>query len=396
MASPWWNREGLEVRDGRLQIVGRDAETLAREHGTPLYVFDSSRMEINLRRLQSALERAGVRHRLLYAFKANRQPELLARLRAMQDVGIDACSPNEVVGALDAGWAAEEISYTGTNLSRRDLDQILPHSLQLNLDSLSALEKIGVRCPGRSIGLRINPGVGAYSTRLTASGSKPTQFGIYPDQFEKALALARSHDLRVQGLHFHIGSGWLHDGLPVFHEAVRLAAEMARQIPEIETINVGGGIGVRLTESQRAPDLDAYAEGLATHLGPLDVTVLCEPGDFAVRDCGVFLVEAVGVDEKGGTNFVGVDAGFNAYCTPALYQDPQEVVHCRAADAPRTAIYTLAGHINEAKDLFSEDCRLPEVREGDVLALLNAGGYGPSMASEHCSRPHAHCLVLSR
>jgi len=394
MASPWWNREGLEVRGGCLQIVGHDAETIAREHGTPLYVFDASRTEVNLRNLQRALERAGVRHRLLYAFKANRQPAILARLREMADVGIDACSPNEVEAAIDAGWKAHEISYTGTNLSRRDLDRILPHPLQLNLDSLSALEKVGTRCPGRTIGLRINPGVGAYSTQLTSSGSKPTKFGIYPDQFEKALELARSHELRVQGLHFHIGSGWLHDELPVFHEAVRLAAEMARQIPEIEYINVGGGIGVRLIEAQRAPDLDAYADGLAGHLGPLDVTVVCEPGDFAVRDCGVFLVEAVGVDEKGGTTFVGVDAGFNAYCTAVLYRDPQEVVLCRGADAPATTTYTLAGHINEAKDLFAEDCALPEVREGDILALLNAGGYAPSMASEHCSRPHASCLVL--
>ena len=81
MAAPWWNRKGLEVRDGQLQFAGRDAESIAREHGTPLFVFDPSRMERNLRRLQKALEHAGVRHRLLYAFKANRQPTILARLR---------------------------------------------------------------------------------------------------------------------------------------------------------------------------------------------------------------------------------------------------------------------------------------------------------------------------
>jgi len=395
MTNPWWTREGFEARDGRLQIRGRDAEALAREHGTPLYVYDAARMEFKLRSLQSALERAGVRNRVLFALKANRHPAMLERLRAMGDIGIDACSPNEVAGALDAGWTAEEISYTGTNLSSRDLDRILAHPLQLNLDSLSALEKVGSRSPGRVIGLRVNPGVGAYSTRLTAAGNKPSKFGIYPDQFEKALELARSCDLQVRRLHFHIGSGWHHDALPVFHHAVELAAEMARRIPGIESVNVGGGLGVRLLESQRAADLDAYAAGLAKHLGPLDVTVVCEPGDFAVRDSGVFLVEVVGVDEKGGTTFIGVDAGFNAYCPPALYQDPQEVVLCRAADARTTTTYTVAGHINEAKDLFAEDCRLPEVREGDILALLNAGGYGPSMASEHCWRPHAGCLVLS-
>jgi len=97
MASPWWNRKGLEALDGRLQVIGRDAETLAREHGTPLYVFDASRMEIKLRNLQSALERAGVRHRVLYAFKANRQPAILARLREMEDVGID------ILAMLNAG-----------------------------------------------------------------------------------------------------------------------------------------------------------------------------------------------------------------------------------------------------------------------------------------------------
>ncbi|MBW2541557.1 MAG: diaminopimelate decarboxylase [Deltaproteobacteria bacterium] len=394
MASPWWSRDGLEVRDGRLHIAGHDAEEIAHEHGTPLYVYDSCRVEINLRRLADALERAGVRHRLLFAFKANRHPAILSRIRKMGNVGIDACSPNEVSAALEAGWQAEEISYTGTSLSRQDLDQILPHPLQLNIDSLSALEKVGSRCPGRTIGLRINPGVGEYSATPTASGTKPTKFGIYPDQFEQALEVARRHELHVRGIHFHMGSGWLHDELPVFHAAVCRAAEMARRITELEYVNVGGGIGVRLVESHRAPDLDAYAEGLAKHLNPLHTTVLCEPGDFAVRDGGVFLVEAVGVDVKGGTTFVGVAAGFNAFAIPVLYQDPQEVVLCRAADAPPALTCALAGHINEATDLLADECRLPEVREGDILALLNAGGYGPGLASHHCSRPHAARLAL--
>ncbi|MEE8537364.1 MAG: diaminopimelate decarboxylase [Acidobacteriota bacterium] len=394
MASPWWSRDGLEVRDGRLHIAGRDAEEVAREHGTPLYVFDSSRVETNFRRLAAALERADVRYRLLFAFKANRHPAILSRIRKMGNVGIDVCSPNEVSAALEAGWKAEEISYTGTSLSRQDLDQILPHPLHLNIDSLSALERIGSRCPGRTIGLRINPGVGDYSATLTSSGTKPTKFGIYPDQFEQALEVARRYELRVRGLHFHMGSGWLHDELPVFHDAVRRAAEMARRITELEYVNVGGGIGVRLAESHRAPHLDAYAEGLAKHLNPLNTTVICEPGDFAVRDGGVFLIEAVGVDVKGGTTFVGVAAGFNAFAIPVLYQDPQEVVLCRAADAPATLTCALAGHINEATDLFADECRLPEVREGDILALLNAGGYGPGLASHHCSRPHAACLAL--
>jgi diaminopimelate decarboxylase len=387
---PWWHREGLETVGGRLQLVGRDAEQLAREHGTPLYVYDTARVEANARRLQAAFDRAELRHQLLFALKASRHPDVLARLRSIGSVGIDACSPNEVDLALASGWRAEEISFTGTCLSPRDLARILPHPLRLNLDSLSAIRQVGERDPGRAIGLRLNPRVGAgYSETLAYAGDKPTKFGIYPDQLEQALEQARQHNLQVRGLHFHIGSGWLQQGLEQFLEAVQRIAEMARQIPYLDYINVGGGIGVRLQESEQPADLDAYAGGIARQLEPLGATVFVEPGAFLVQDAGVLLVEVVCIDEKGGSTFVGVDCGLNVYGSIAYYHYAQEVVLCRAADAPPDLTCTVAGHINEAIDLFSEDCRLPEVREGDVLALLNTGSYGATTSTLHCHRPHA-------
>jgi diaminopimelate decarboxylase len=106
-------------------------------------------------------------------------------------------------------------------------------------------------------------------------------------------------------------------------------------------------------------------------------------------------VEVVTVEEKGGVRFVGVDCGFNAFNLPSIYHYHQEIVLCRGADARPTMSCTVAGHINEAGDLFAEDCRLPEVREGDVLAFLSAGGYGASMASRHCARPPAAELVVA-
>jgi diaminopimelate decarboxylase len=154
-------------------------------------------------------------------------------------------------------------------------------------------------------------------------------------------------------------------------------------------------MGIPLRASDQPIDLDAYAQGIARSLGPLNVSVFTEPGDYLVRDAAVLLVEVVTVEEKGGVRFVGVDAGFNVFNAPAMYHYHQEVVLCRAADAPATMSCTVAGHINEAGDLFAEDCRLPEVREGDVLALLCAGGYGASMASYHCARPPASELVVT-
>jgi diaminopimelate decarboxylase len=392
---PWWTREGMEVVSGRLHFAGRDAEDAAHAHGTPLYLYDPTRLDVNARRLQAALDGAGVRHRLLYALKANRHPAFLSRLRALGTVGVDVCSPNEVTLALQSGWKPAEMSYTGTNLSDRDLDVILAQPLVLNLDSLSGIRRIGRRVPGRSIGLRVNPEVGTgYSAQLTYSGEKPTKFGIYADRFAEALEEARRHRLEVRGLHFHIGSGWLRSGLETFLEALRRAAELARLLPGIEYVNVGGGLGIPLQSSDQAVDLDAYARGLARQLVPLGVTVFLEPGDFLVKDAALLLVEVVAVEDKRGVRFVGVDCGFNAYGLPALYHYHQEVVVCRAADHPPTMNCTVAGHINEAGDVFAEGCRLPEVREGDILAFLNAGGYAASMASYHCARPAAAELVV--
>ena len=118
----WWDRPGLEVRAGRLSIAGRDAESIAREHGTPLYVHDLVRVEEQARGLQGALAAAGLRHRVRLALKAQREPAFLAFLRALgapgspQSVGMDVCSPMEITWAVDHGWRQEEISYTGTNL----------------------------------------------------------------------------------------------------------------------------------------------------------------------------------------------------------------------------------------------------------------------------------------
>jgi len=395
LINPWWTRDRLAALDGRLWIAGHDAEALARELGTPMIVYDPRRLVANVERLRGSLERAGVRHRLNYALKANRHPNLLATLRALGSVGLDVCSPNEVTLALDSGWRPDEISYTGTNLSDRDLDVILAQPLILNLDSLSAMRRVGRRSPGRKIGLRINPQVGTgYSAQLTYAGDKPTKFGIYADRFDEALELARVQGLDVRGLHFHIGSGWLRAGLETFLDAARRCAEFASRIPALEYVNVGGGLGIPLQASDRSADLDAYARGIAQHLGPLGVTVFLEPGDFLVKDTAVLLVEVVTVEDKGGVTFVGVDCGFNAFNLPAMYHYHQEIVLCRAADAAPAISCTVAGHINEAGDLFAENCPLPDVREGDVLALLHAGGYGASMASYHCARPAAAELVL--
>ena len=405
--APWWARPGQDIEAGRFRIAGQDAEGLAREHGTPLFVYDLARFAENARRLQAALTRSGVPFRVRFALKANPLPEVLRVFRDLgapgtdDSVGIDACSPGEVERAIECGWRPDEISYTGTNVSERDLDVLLAHGVHLNLDAISQIERYGRRAPGTCIGIRIDPGAGVgYNEHLEYAGDHPTKFGIGPERLDDALAVARRHDLTIDTVHFHAGSGWLADGLSGFEAALMRAVEAvaylrAEGCPIVE-VNVGGGLGMPARADERAVDLDAYAAVLARHLGPLGVVVGCEPGDYLAKDAAILLGEVVTVERRRDVTFVGLDIGWNVNCSYFIYRFAQELVICDRADAPRTQIVTVAGHINEPSDIFAEDYPMPPVREGDVVAILNAGGYLQAMSSTHCLRPTGPALFLDR
>ncbi len=414
-APTWWVRPGLEPRAGRLCVAGRDAEGLAREHGTPLFAFDLSDISDRVRRVQAALEAAGLSYRVRFALKAQREPEVLSMLRRLgepgtrRSVGVDVSSPGEVAWALEHGWQAEELSFTGTNLVDRDLLDVLQHPVKLNVDLLSQLRRVGRLAPGRRIGLRLNPRAGAARIFVPAGRSpddelqfgiyaseKPTKFGIYPERLDEALAVARSYDLTIDTVHFHVSHHLLTDDLPAFERAVSAAAAMARRVidagcPVVE-VNAGGGLAAVMQQGQEPLDLDAYAGVLAEHLGPLGVTIACEPGEMFAKNAGVLLAEVVTVEDRsragdGSAVFAGLTCGWNVMHLAFVYHEFVETVLCRAADAPRTAVYTLASHINEGPDLFAEDYPLPPLEEGDIVALLGVGAYCQANWHPHCLRP---------
>ena len=406
-APTWWRRPGFDATGGRLSLNGADLEALAREHGTPLFVYDLARPRENMRALQEALTRAGVPYVTRFALKASPDPRILAVLRAMgapgtrDSVGIDACSPGEVTHALANGWEPEEISHTGTNVSERDLDVLLVRPIRINLDGVSQVERLGRRAPGRTIGLRINQGAGAgYTEHLSYAGERPTKFGVTEDRLDDAIAAVRRHGLVVDTLHFHAGSGWLGDQLDGFETALERATPFldrlfAEGFP-IREVNVGGGLGRVARDGERPVDLDAYAQVVARHLGPYGVTAAFEPGDLIVKDAGLLLGEVVSVERRGGTTFVGLDIGWNVNCAYFIYKYAQEILTVRDPLRERTRTVTIAGHINEAGDLFAEDYPFGDVEEGEVVAVLNAGGYLQAMSMTHCLRPTGTAVYLDR
>jgi diaminopimelate decarboxylase len=395
----WWARPGLDVRDGRLRIAGRDAEALAREHGTPLYAYDLVRPREQARALQAALASAGLRHHVRFALKAQREPAFLAALRSLgppgspDAVGMDVCSPGELAWAVDQGWEPAEISYTGTNLSERDLAPILASGAHLNVDLLTQLDRVGRRAPGSTVGVRVNPRTGAaYSGGgQSYAGDRPTKFGIYPERLGEVLEIADRHRLTIDTVHVHAGYLYMNDALPALDETIRRVASATRTLQEagcpIVEVNTGGGLGVPFRPGDEPLDVGAWAEVMARHLGPLDVAVGTEPGEFLAKESATHLAEVVTVEERDGVTFVGVDTGWNVINEHFVYRIPFHPILARAADAEPVGAVTLSGHINEGADLFAEDHPMPEVSEGDIVAIPNVGSYNASMVSVHCLRP---------
>jgi len=403
-----WEHAGMRVAAGRLLVAGRDAEALARTHGTPLYVFDLERIGEQADALRGALERAGLRPRVRLALKALHEPAALTCLRRLgapgepHAVGIDVCSPGEALHAIEHGFTAAEISYTGTNVSERDLDAIAPLDVHVNLDLLSQIERFGRRCPGRAVGLRVNPRGGVMRGRSESlySGSRPTKFGIYEEDLDAALAAAGRHGLTVDTVHVHLANGMLSGELPAFDAALAPVARMARRLAAagcpLAEVNVGGGLGTPLHPGEEPLDLDAYAAILARHFGGLGAAIGVEPGEFLTNQSAVLLAEVVTVEERLGARFIGLDAGWNVMNDRYIYDHEPELVVAARATAPRSRPATVTGHINEGDDVFVADHPFPEVDEGEIVAFVSVGGYAPGMWTDHCLRPRAGCLFFAQ
>lgn len=388
-AGPWWSRPGLRIRGGELHLGRHGLAELAERRGTPLYAYHAARLRANLGRLRSALAGRGLRSRVFYAMKSNRFPPLLRFLRSLRGCGVDVCSPGELRLALRCGFAPEEISYTGTSMSEGDALALARHPRVLvNCDSLSSLRRLARLAPGRAVGLRIDPGAGLgyrRNPRLRYSGSAPSKLGIAREQFEAALELAAGSGLRVEGLHFHCGCGFLTPQLSALDRIFRSVRWFIERAPPLRYLNLGGGLGIPLVASDRPLDLGAWSRLIQHHFGKDPFEVWIEPGDYVVKDAGVLLLRVTHVETKRRRLFAGVDGGFNLHPEPAFYRLPLQAVPCRPRPGPRRRT-TIAGNINEALDLWAEAEPLPPLREDDVLAFLNAGGYGSAMSSDHCLR----------
>ncbi|MDR3291981.1 MAG: diaminopimelate decarboxylase [Methanobrevibacter sp.] len=396
----------LKVNEnGNMTIANVDVNEIAMEYGTPLYVIDEERIRDNYKRVFNAFTKYYKKFRVLYACKANTN---LAVLRILEEEGssIDAVSPGEVYTSLKAGFDPKRILFTGNNVKDNELEFIDKQGVLINLDSISQLERLSkiVDPENYKISFRVNPMVGAGHHKHCITGGIMSKFGIKEEEAADVYKKAVDLGFNPIGMHSHIGSGIL-DPEPfklATNALLDIAGDVASKVDiDFEFLDLGGGLGIPYTPEEKILDINKFAEEITAifknktkEYGLGTPYLYIEPGRYLVGDASVLLTR-VNTIKNSYRKFIGVDAGFNTLLRPAMYDSYHHIVVANKVNEEEVEKVDVAGNVCESGDLFARDRILPKIEEGDLLAILNAGAYSFSMASQYNSRPRPSELLIN-
>jgi diaminopimelate decarboxylase len=379
----------FELQAGVLSADGVALDAVARAVGTPLYVYSASAMEERLERFRAAVPDGSL---VAFAVKANPNLGVIATL-ARRGAGADVVSGGELLRATTAGVDPKRIVFSGVGKTLAEIEQALRLGIcQLNAESepelemISAVaERLGTTAP---VALRVNPEVVAGTHDKISTGRREDKFGIPIARAGSAAALAASlPGLRLQGLALHIGSQLTR--LPPFEAAfatlLALAAELRAAGHAIETLDLGGGVGVPYVPGEPPPPpIEDYGALVRRLFAGDPGRLIFEPGRFLVAEAGVLLAQVILVKEGADRRFVVIDAAMNDLMRPTLYG----AFHHIRAVRPRggTIVADIVGPACETGDTFGRERDMDQVGSGDLVAIMTAGAYGATMASTYNSR----------
>ncbi len=384
----------FESDKGTMIFGGISVPEIAKKFGTPLYVTDEKIIRENYRKVYNAFSRF-METEVHYACKANTN---LAILKILEQEGshIDAVSIGEIMSCQKVGFSPERIMYTGVNVSDSELKAVVDSKVKINIDSESELERLakilGDKKKGFPLSFRITPGVASGHGKKVMTGGKGAKFGIPMDRVLPTYARAKELGFDVKGIHAHTGSGG--NTVDPFIDVVEVLIESTNKIKDelgikLQFIDFGGGIGVPYKPQEEECDVDDLGATITDMiLEDSDVKKVClEPGRYIVCDSTILLGTVTDVKDAGPKKYVGTDIGFNTLIRPAFYDSYHHVVLANKFNKACTAKYEVVGPICESGDYIAHDRILPEPKEGDILAVYNAGAYGFSMSSQYNSRP---------
>jgi diaminopimelate decarboxylase len=385
----------FEYRDGELFAEQVPVQRIAREVGTPAYIYSLATLRRHYRVFDQAF--AKVPHLVCFSVKSNSNLAVL-RTFAKEGSGFDIVSGGELFRALKAGGDPRKIVFSGVGKKKEEIEYALNAGiLMFNVESEQELifidqlsRGLGKRAP---ISLRVNPDVDPKTHPYISTGMKKSKFGIEITRSAELYKMALSlKNLEVIGVDCHIGSqltsvGPFVDALSRVREYLDrvLVGYLRKEGANIRYLDLGGGLGIQYKDEE-PPRPEEYAAALIQGLEGLDVTLILEPGRVIVGNAGILVTEVLYLKETEEKKFVVVDGGMNDLIRPALYGSYQAIRPVLDKKAG-TIVADVVGPICESGDFFAKDREVPRPEPGDLLAVMSAGAYGFTMASNYNSHP---------
>lgn len=389
---------GFSRDENELNCDGVPLSAIAEEAGTPVYVYSRALIEENFRRFDAAF--ATVNHLVCYAAKANSNLTILKCLAEL-GAGADVVSGGELRAVLESGFRPERIVFSGVGKTDKEIQFGVDSGiLAFNAESEREIQKISAEADWQkitaSVALRVNPDIDARSHPYISTGLKHNKFGVDIGRAREIFAAARGFSgVRMTGLQAHIGSQILETAplAETARELALLALSLCQEGFPIETLDIGGGIGVAGPgEAPLTPE--AYAAAVLPDLAGLPFKILIEPGRAIVGPAGVLVTRVLYVKDNREKHFLITDAGMNDLLRPALYG----AIHPIESVVPRgeQGTFDVVGPICETSDSFARDRLLDRAREGDLLAIRDSGAYGFAMSSNYNFRPRAAEVLVEQ
>ncbi len=367
--------------------------------GSPLYVYDLAIVRARAQALKQAI---GYRpFQPLFAIKANPCPAV-ARTIVAEGYGIDAVSPGEVALALRLGVRPEHILYTENNMTDAEQAEAVAQGVLINCGSLDRLERLG-QAGAKQACVRFNPDIGAGAHEKICTAGPMTKFGVHYSQVGEVNRIEKETGIQVIGCHMHIGSGIL--DADVYARAMAVIITVAKQLPHLQFIDFGGGLGIPYRVDQASIDVaavgakaDALMREFSAQFGRT-IELRLEPGRFLVAESGTLLTTVTSIKTNPdttlakGRTYVGCDTGFNHLVRVAMYDAYHRIDNLTHPNAIKKTV-DIVGNICESGDVFARDRALPQPALGDILAIRDAGAYGMAMASTYNTRPLPAEIVI--
>ncbi len=367
-------------------MVNEQLLKIAKEYGSPVYVYDAEKITAQYKRLTNAFKSVKSL-KINYAVKALSNISILKLFKSLGSC-IDTVSIQEIKLGLAAGFLPKQIIYTPNGVSLTEIEEAAKLRVQINIDNLAILEQFGTKYPKTPVCIRINPHVMAGGNSNISVGHIDSKFGISIHQIPHLLRIIENTKMNINGIHMHTGSDIL--DIDVFLYASEILFDTAKHFKNLDFIDFGSGFKVPYKLGDIETNIEEFGTKLSARFNQFckeygkDLILAFEPGKFLVSESGNFLTKVNAVKQTTSTVFAQVDSGFNHLIRPMFYGSHHDIINISNPKG-RERFYTVVGYICET-DTFGNNRRINEINESDILCFKNAGAYCFSMASNYNSR----------